>query len=131
VGFQGDRIFLQQQHMSNGPLHVLIQSGLLGFIPWAAALVLAWVLVFRLLHGSVTGDSLPLPPDIPGILAFLTISTTAESTFAFYSSDWMIGAPLLGYVQYVAWQRRAMAARARAARQMHPRFVPPEAIARR
>jgi O-antigen ligase len=131
LGFQADRIFLQGQHMSNGLLHALAQAGFIGTIPWVAALLFAWVLVFRLLHGRGPTDSLPLPADVPGILAFLTVSTVAESTFAFFSAAWIIGAPLLGYVQCVAWQRRVMYSRAKSARQMRARFASPEAAIHR
>jgi O-antigen ligase len=130
LGFQADRIFLDLHHMHDGLLQALTQAGLLGTIPWLVALVLAWVLVFRLIERPVSTASLALPADVPGILAFLTVSSITESNFAFYSAAWLIGAPLLGYVQCLAWQRRVFRSPAKAARQVRPRFAQPEPAAR-
>jgi O-antigen ligase len=127
VGFQGDRIFLNGAHMHDGLLQALVQSGVLGAAFWIAALLFAWVLVFRLYHQPPPPGSVPLPADVPGILAFLTVGAIAESNFAYFSVAWMVGAPLLGYVQCVAWQRRPLhVPPAKAAGRTRPRFAPPQ-----
>ena len=130
LGFQADRIFLEGQHMSNGLLHALVQGGFLGTIAWVAALVMVWILVFRLLHGRAAAGSVPLPADVPGILAFLTVGSFAESNFAYFSAAWLIGAPLLGIVECVARRRRVLYSPAKAARQTRPRFAQPEMATR-
>lgn len=131
VGFQGDRIFLAGAHMHDGLLEVLVQAGVLGAIAWLGALLLTWILVFRLYHRRPSPDSVPLPADVPGILAFLTVGGIAESNFAYFSVAWLIGAPLMGYVQCVAWRRRVLhSPPAKAARQTRPRFAQPELATR-
>jgi O-antigen ligase len=129
VGFQGDRIFLQGRHMHDGLLQALVQAGVLGAVLWLGALLLAWVLVLRLYQRRAPSDSLPLPADVPGILAFLTVGAFSESNFAYFSAAWLIGAPLLGYVQCLAWRCRVLHSPANAARQARPRFAQGEPVA--
>ena len=130
VGFQGDRIFLAGKHMHDGLLEALVQAGALGAVLWLGALLLAWFLVFRLYQRRAPTDSLVLPPDVPGILAFLTVGSFAESNFAYFSAAWLFGAPLLAYVQCLALRRGLLVQRAKAARQARPRFAQPEPAAR-
>jgi O-antigen ligase len=130
VGFQGDRIFLAGKHMHDGLLEVLVTAGVLGAVPWLAALLLAWIMVFRLYRRRRPAGSLLLPADVPGILAFLTVGSFTESNFAYFSAAWLIGAPLLGYVQCLAWQRRVLHSPPQAARQTRRRFAQPELATR-
>jgi len=96
-GFHADRIFLDQ-HMHNALLHALVQTGLLGTMPFVAALVGAWVLILRLARARLPGSPPLLPMEIPAVLAFFTVQSITESTFAFFGAAWLICAPLLAYV---------------------------------
>jgi len=106
LGFHADRIFLGWQHMHNALLHALVQTGLLGTIPYVAAIVCAWILVVRLYRARPLRGLSPLPIEIPAVLAFFTISSITESTFAFFGTPWLLSAPLIAYVQVLAWQTR-------------------------
>jgi len=130
VGFQGDRIFLAGKHMHDGLLEALVQAGGLGGVLWLGALLLTWVLVLRLYRRRAPAYPLALPLDVPGILAFLTVGSFAESNFAYFSAAWLIGAPLLAYVQCLAMQRGLLPRLAKSARQARPRFAQPIPAAR-
>ena len=106
LGFHADRIFLGGQHMHNGLLHALVQTGLLGTIPYVAAIVGAWILVVRFYVIRSPKGVLPMPIEIPAVLAFFTISSITESTFALFGTPWLLSAPLIAYVQALAWQTR-------------------------
>lgn len=96
-GFHADRIFLDQ-HMHNALLHALVQTGLFGTLPLVAALVGAWILILRLWRARPLQSSLPLPVEIPAVMAFFTVSSVTESTFAFFGVAWLVCAPLFAYV---------------------------------
>ena len=112
-GFNADRLLLNV-HMHNSVLHAMVQTGMLGTIPFVAAILLGWFLLFQ----SVRQLNL-LPPvhkhlviQTGGVLAFLTIRSLMESTGAFFGIDWLLLAPLLLYLQVVnqSYGRRARAA---------------------
>lgn len=98
-GFHADRLLLGT-HAHNSLIHSLIQTGLLGAIPFMAALLLGWILLFKALrqlkHLAVAHKILVI--QIAGIFAFLSIRTVTESTGAFFGVDWIILGPLLLYV---------------------------------
>ena len=98
-GFHADRLLLGT-HAHNSLVHSLIQTGLLGAIPFMAALLLGWILLFKSLrklkHLAVAHKILVI--QIAGIFAFLSIRTVTESTGAFFGVDWIILGPLLLYV---------------------------------
>ena len=98
-GFHADRLLLGT-HAHNSLVHSLIQTGLLGAIPFMAALLLGWILLFKALrqlkHLAVAHKILVI--QIAGIFAFLSIRTVTESTGAFFGVDWIILGPLLLYV---------------------------------
>jgi len=48
LGFWADRLYLQGQNVHNTLIDALIQSGLLGTIPFVLALLIAWVATYRL-----------------------------------------------------------------------------------
>jgi O-antigen ligase len=105
-GFHADRFFLEGQHMHNAVVHALVQTGLLGTIPFIAALVGAWILVVRLYRDRPRWDLFPLPVEIPGVLLFFTISSITESTVAFYGAAWLLVVPCIAYMQALMSQRR-------------------------
>jgi O-antigen ligase len=101
-GFHADRLVLGQ-HMHNSYMHALIQTGLIGAIPFLAAILLGWVLLLKALRNLARLPVLDkhLVIQTGGILAFLTIRSIPESTGAFFGVDWLLLAPLLLYLQVV------------------------------
>jgi O-antigen ligase len=104
LGFQADRYYLNGQHMHDTVLHALIQTGALGTIAYVAAYGLAWFLLVRLYLSRSSKD---LPDELPGVLVFFTIMSITES-IAYYSANWLLLAPVLAYIQVLAWQQRAL-----------------------
>jgi O-antigen ligase len=111
-GFQADRIFPyslgEAQHAHNAIFQALIQAGLLGTVPFVAALVIAWILVLRLYRGQAVREAPCLPLEIPALLAFVTVSSITESTFALYSTYWLMLAPCFAYLQVVTRPQAAV-----------------------
>lgn len=98
-GFHADRIFLEGQHMHNSLLHALVQTGLIGTVPFMFAFIWAWIILFRLLRRlSVLKTTKPLVIEAAGVLAYLTVRTITESVGAFYGAEWLLLAPLLAYI---------------------------------
>lgn len=104
-GFQADRYFLGGQHMHSALLHALVETGLLGTIPFVLAFVLAGVLVVRLYSGERSRRSPALLDEIPGVLALFLVMSLMEST-AYFSANLLFCAPVLAYLQLMAWKRR-------------------------
>lgn len=97
-GFHADRIFLEGQHMHNALLHAFTQAGIIGGIPFVAALINVWISIMHIYRGpKVRHFSLPL--EIPALVAFFTVLSITESTFAFYGAVWLFSAPLFAYIQ--------------------------------
>ena len=101
-GFHADRLLLGT-HMHNAYMHALLQTGILGIMPFVGALLLGWVLLIKLL---ITRATLPQAQKhqiviVAGIMVFLTVRTITESTGAFFGVDWFLLAPLLLYLQQV------------------------------
>jgi len=98
-GFHADRLLLET-HIHNSFMHALIQTGILGVIPFVAALLLAWVLLAKAVR------NLKLLPTVhkhlaiqaAGMLAFFSVRAITESTGAFFGVDWLLLAPLLFYL---------------------------------
>ncbi|HVB33507.1 MAG TPA: O-antigen ligase family protein [Patescibacteria group bacterium] len=101
LGFQADRYYLHGIQLENALSQALIQSGILGTLALVAAFILAWYLLARLCVGRFSSH---LPDEIPGILAFFTVMSVTEST-AFYGANWLLLAPVLAYIQVLAWQQ--------------------------
>jgi O-antigen ligase len=98
-GFHADRIFLEGQHTHNAFLHALVQTGLIGTVPFIFAFIWAWIILFRLLkRPSIQKSEKPSLIAIAGVLAFLTVRTITESTGAFFGTEWLILAPILAYL---------------------------------
>ena len=98
-GFHADRIFLEGQHAHNAILHALIQTGVIGTIPFIIAFVWAWIILFKLLKKPIPEK--PFLIEIAAIFAFFTIRGITESTGAFFGVDWILLAPLLAYLQFL------------------------------
>jgi len=96
-GFQADRYYLGQ-HMHNAFLHVLIQSGLLGGAGILIGLAIVWYYVIKYFFLHQPTDNSLIPPEIPAVFLFVTISSVAESTFAYFSATWLLSAPIVAYV---------------------------------
>lgn len=101
-GFHADRLILGT-HMHNSFMHALVQTGLLGTIPFVGAILFAWLLLVRAIRKL---SQLPVAHkqmviQTAGVLAFLSIRSIPESTGAFFGVDWLILAPLLLYLQLV------------------------------
>jgi len=96
-GFHADRFLLGGQHTHNAILHALVQTGILGTIPFMLAFIFAWIILFKFLKQSRK----PFLIEIAGILAFFTVRGITESTGAFFGADLLIIAPLFAYLQFL------------------------------
>ena len=110
-GFQGDRYFLHQ-HMHDAFLHVLFQSGFLGGLAILIALGIAWYYIIYYFFLHQPSDRSLIPPEMPAIFLFVTISSITESTFAYFSAAWLLSAPIVPYVLVLHRRRRALALQA-------------------
>jgi hypothetical protein len=97
LGFQADRFFLGQ-HMHNAFLHVLVQSGLLGGGAILIGLSIVWYYLIKYFFIKVPADRTLVPPEIPAVFLFVTISSITESTFAYFSAAWLLSAPIVAHV---------------------------------
>ena len=101
-GFHADRLILGT-HLHNSFMQVLVQTGVIGTIPFLLAVIFSWILLIRNLRRL---NQLPLAHknliiQVAGILAFFTVRSFPESTGAFFGIDWLILAPILLYLQTV------------------------------
>lgn len=96
-GFQADR-YMGVGHMHNAFLHVLVEGGILGGAAIYLALIIVWWLTIKHFFLRPPQKESLLPPEIPGVLMFLTLSSIPESTFAYFSAAWLLSAPALAYV---------------------------------
>ena len=105
-GFQADRLLLGA-HAHNFLIQALVQTGLLGTIPFILGLALAWILLLRSLSRITlfVGKHKILLIQTAGILTFLSVRSITESTGAFFSVDWLILAPHLLYIQVLISNR--------------------------
>jgi len=106
LGFFADRIFLQMQHIHNGLLHALIQSGILGSAAFVGAFVVAWLMVLRLYMVAGGSSAFLLHPEVPAVLLFFTLMNVTEST-AQFSSNWLFLAPVMAWIQMAFWKSYA------------------------
>jgi len=84
--------------MHNAFLHVLVQSGLLGGGAILVGLAIVWYYLIKYFFIKVPADRTLVPPEIPAVFLFVTISSIAESTFAYFSAAWLLSAPIVAYV---------------------------------
>jgi len=97
-GFHADRIFLEGQHMHNALLHAFTQAGIIGGIFFVVALISVWIFIMHIYRGPKERH-FSLPLEIPALVAFFTVLSITESTFAFYGAVWLFSAPLFAYIQ--------------------------------
>jgi len=97
-GFQADKSLLTAH---NTVLHALVQTGLLGTVPFVLAFLLTFLILVRLFKN----------PDIlekeryflivaTSVLIFFVVRSITES-MAIYSADWLFVAPIIAYVQFL------------------------------
>jgi O-antigen ligase len=99
--------------MHNAFLHVFLQAGFLGGGAIIIALLAVWILTLKHFFLNPPPNKLLVPPEIPGVLLFVTFSSVTESTFAYFSAAWLLSAPIFAYV--VALDRNLRKSRAQAA----------------
>ena len=97
-GFQADRFYLSGTHMHDALLQALVQSGILGAGALLIALLIVWRLTIKHFFIRPPRNIALIPPEVPGVLMFVTISSVTESTFAYYSAAWLLSAPIFAYV---------------------------------
>ena len=96
-GFQADRFFLGGQHAHDSLLHALVQTGLLGTIPFILSFIFLAVILLRLFKNNyIEPRQRMFFIEITSVLIFLMIRGITES-LAFYSADWIFLAPILAY----------------------------------
>ena len=89
--------------MHNSVLHAMIQTGLLGTIPFVGAILWAWYLLIATLRRLDRLGPMQKTTVIQaaGMLIFLSLRSLSESTGAFFGVDWLLLGPLLLYLQLV------------------------------
>ncbi len=139
-GFQADRYYLGGEHMHNAFLHAYFQAGLVGGTAVVIGLIIVWVLILKYFFFKQPADRNLIPPEIPAVFLFVTISSVTESTFAYFSAAWLLSAPIVPYVMALhrrmqkesANEARERASRIRQARRTarlleYPEQAPPSA----
>jgi O-antigen ligase len=121
-GFQADR-YLLNSHMHDAFLHVLIQSGLLGGGAILIGLTIVWFHLIKYFFLQQPRDKSLIPPDIPAVFLFVTISSITESTFAYYSAAWLLSAPIVAYVMALHLRLQRISAKAAQERVMQARLA--------
>ncbi len=107
-GFHADRLLLDFEHMHNSYLHAAMQSGIIGALFFAAAIVSTWVMVLKagLMRRikAVSGKERIFLAQAVLIAGFLTARSFFESTAAFYGVDLLLLVPAACYIY--AWTKR-------------------------
>ncbi|MEI7424770.1 MAG: WecB/TagA/CpsF family glycosyltransferase [Candidatus Staskawiczbacteria bacterium] len=99
LGFHADRYFLAGQHVHNTLLHTLLQTGILGTIPFVLAFILTFVISYKIVNNKNVGEKdREFIVAISAVLVFFVVRGITES-FAFYSADWLFMAPIIVYLQ--------------------------------
>jgi O-antigen ligase len=121
-GFQADRYFLRE-HMHNAFLHAFFQSGLLGGGAILIGLMIVWFYMIRYFFLHPPADKSLIPPEIPAVFLFVTISSVAESTFAYFSAAWLLSAPIVAYVMALHRHLRRISVKAAQERALRVRLA--------
>jgi O-antigen ligase len=122
-GFQADRYFMEGLHMHNAFLHALVQSGFLGGVAIFIGLAIVWYYTIYYFFLHQPADKSLIPPEIPAILLFTTVSSITESTFAYYSAAWLLCAPTVVYVMSLHARMRKVSLKATQDRQQKLRLA--------
>lgn len=105
-GFQADRLMLEFQHMHNSFLQALIQSGIVGTLFFAGAIILIWATVFRYYSSRrvrhIEGRDKSLIIESIALLGFFTLRSFFESTAAFYGIDLLVLLPHICYIKLLS-----------------------------
>lgn len=98
-GFQADRIFLNGQHAHNSVIQALIQTGIVGTIPFVLAFILTFVILLNLFKSQdIEAKDRSFLVIVSALLVFFIIRSITESS-AFFGSDWLFLAPMIAYIQ--------------------------------
>jgi len=108
-GFWADRYFLTgwrpgAANAQNTFVDALVQSGVIGFIPFVLALLWVWVAILRFYSTRPGKEVSSIPGEVLGIISFFTIYSITEITYSFYSVGLMAMAPLFAHIQLRAYQ---------------------------
>ncbi len=107
-GFHADRLMIEGEHVHMAYLHSLIQSGILGAVLFAAAMVGLWLIIIksRIIQRLAFVEGVPnlLLTESLAILGFMTARSFFESTAAFYGIDLIFLVPCMAYIQI--WSQR-------------------------
>jgi hypothetical protein len=122
LGFEADRYF-GAGHMHNAFLHVLVESGFLGGGAMLIGLAIVWFYLIKYFFFQQPSDKSLIPPEIPAIFLFVTISSTTESTFAYFSAAWLLSAPVVAYVMALHRYMRRVSLKAAQERALRARLV--------
>jgi O-antigen ligase len=104
LGFWADRYFLHGANMHNTLLQALLQSGYLGMVPFAIALVWTWMGILRFYSNKPAGEASSVPGELLAVMTFFTVYSITEISYSFYSVGWMAMAPLFAHVQLRVYQ---------------------------
>ena len=105
-GFHADRLLLGT-HMHNSVLHALLQTGVIGTIPFIMAVLFGWFLAIKAVRrlDNLLIAHKHLVIQSTGVLTFLTIRAITESSGAFFGIDWLLLGLVLFYLQVVDHSR--------------------------
>ncbi len=102
-GFHADRLMLEGEHVHMAYLHSLIQSGVLGAIFFAGAVIGIWIIIIKnkvlLRLAFVEGIENLLLTESIAVTGFLAARSFFESTAAFYGVDLLFLVPCMSYIQ--------------------------------
>lgn len=102
-GFHADRLMVEGEHVHMAYLHSFIQSGLVGALFFAAAMLgLWWILVKNRVPqrlASLEGGPNFLLSESAAIVGFMTARSFFESTAAFYGVDLLLLLPCIAFIQ--------------------------------
>ena len=109
-GFQADRYLLGSEHLHNAFLHAFFQSGILGGAAIVLGLAIVWMYILKYFFFQPPADKSLIPPEIPAVFLFVTVSSITESTFAYFSAAWLLSAPIVPYVMALHTRMRRVSA---------------------
>jgi O-antigen ligase len=102
-GFHADRLMIEGEHVHMAYLHSLIQSGIVGALFFAGAMVGLWIIVVRnrIIQRTAFVQGVPnfLLTESLAVLGFLSARSFFESTAAFYGVDLILLIPAMAYLQ--------------------------------